>query len=340
MGPTMPTRHAITAVCPMVTALLVLLTPPLFAVGQSRDGLIGPGQGNSGTDHIVGRFAKWERRATPMLVLRVHGAGTLQTFAEISATGEFKLPLPQVPAAGNFGSVTCGDRSKGLIVVATDVSLLTRLPGFTSPGRWDRGFSEIGMAVFADDAFARNIGKPGGKRAQWMHSFVARTVGAGECNNTNSFPLEAGWNAYTVVSGSNGGPHTYRAGLADDMGWYWSAFPEDAATPKAVKPPQPSGAPAPGETDADAKWLAGEWQGVQVDVRMQMRLQSSGAVWLESIEGGRKQTMEGKWSLNNGEFVLDIRGGMLRFNIKRTSDTGFRLFGKDASSDILFTRKK
>jgi hypothetical protein len=96
----------------------------------------------------------------------------------------------------------------------------------------------------------------------------------------------------------------------------------------------------PGETDVEAAWLAGEWQGVQVDVRMQMRLQPSGAVWLESIEGGRKQTLEGTWSLTNGEFVLAVQGGMLRFNIKRTSETGFRLFGKDASSDIVFTRKK
>jgi hypothetical protein len=50
--------------------------------------------------------------------------------------------------------------------------------------------------------------------------------------------------------------------------------------------------------------------------------------------------MEGKWSLNDGEFVLDIREGNLRFNISRTSDTGFRLFGKAATSDIVFTRKR
>jgi hypothetical protein len=107
-----------------------------------------------------------------------------------------------------------------------------------------------------------------------------------------------------------------------------------------VKPPQPSGTPVAGESDVEAAWLAGEWDGVQVDVRMQMRLQPSGAVWLESIEGGRTQTLEGKWSLTNGEFALDIRGGVLRFNIRKTSDTGFRLFGKDASSEIVFTRKK
>ncbi len=88
--------------------------------------------------------------------------------------------------------MNCGDLSKGLIVVVSDFSLLTKLPGFTSPGRWDRGFSVIGMAMFSDEYFSKNIGKPGGRRANWLYSKTARTVDAQECNNSNSFSLEAG----------------------------------------------------------------------------------------------------------------------------------------------------
>jgi len=38
--------------------------------------------------------------------------------------------------------------------------------------------------------------------------------------------------------------------------------------------------------------------------------------------------------------VLDIKEGVLRFNIEQISETSFRLFGKAASSDIVFTRKE
>lgn len=326
---------------PFAILLLVLASDSVFAQSQP----IGPGKGSFGENHIAGQFAEWDRKATPMLVLRVHGSGMLQTFSDISAAGEFRLPLPEIPADGNFGSMNCGDRTKGLIVVATDISLLTTLPGFSSPGKWDRGYSVIGMALFADEEFSKNIGKPGGKRAHWLYSKVARTVEAGECNNTNSFPLKIGWNVFTVISGPDGGPHTYKPGLDDDLGWYWYAFREDVSKGNSSNPTQNSDQdenseqPLTGESKVKAEWLIGEWDGVQLDVSIQMHLQSSGEVWLESIESSRKKTVEGKWSLNKGEFILDIKEGALRFNIEQISETSFRLFGKDAESDILFTRK-
>ena len=76
-------------------------------------------------------------------------------------------------------------------------------------------------------------------------------------------------------------------------------------------------------------------------MRFRMRLQPGGDAWVESIEGGSKKTMEGKWSLKDGEFILDIPEGELHFNIEQTSEDGFRLYGKAAAqSDIVFTRKK
>lgn len=329
-----------------VIAFVLIILAPNSVSAQAQFGPVGPGKGSFEENHITGKFLNWDRKATPMLVLRVHGAGRLQTFAEISADGTFEIPLPEIPAEGNYGSLNCGDPGKGGIVVVTDFSLLTNLPGFTSPGRYDRGYSEIGMATFADDKFAKNIGKPGGRRANWLYSKAARTVEAGECNNTNSFQLQAGWNAFTVTSGSSGGPHTYKPGLDSDLGWYWYAFAEDAAQPSQPNPPQNSqpnensDPPATGGTPVQPEWLHGEWNGVQMDTRIRMRLQASGDVWLESIESGRKKTMEGKWSLTGGEFVLDIKEGVMRFNIEQTSETGFRLFGKAARSDIVFTRKK
>jgi hypothetical protein len=302
---------------------------------------VGPGKGTFKNNHLTGKFINWDRKATPMLVLRVHGAGKLQTFAEISSDGEFKIPLPEIPPGKGYGSLTCGDPNKGRIVVVTDFNLLTTLPGFTSPGRWDRGMSEIGMATFADEKFSKNIGKPGGRRANWLYSEVDRIVDVGECNNTNSFRIEKGWNAFTVTSGPSGGPHTYNPGLDEDLGWYWYAFPEDIAQGTPPKPKQnvkPEPPAASGEVPKK-EWLVGEWSGVQVDVQFQMSLQPSGDVWIESIESGRKKEMEGKWSLNNGEFVLEVTEGKLQFNIEQTSENTFRLFGKAATSDIVFTRK-
>lgn len=322
--------------------LSILITNSVLAQMEP----VGPGEGNFKDNHISGKFKNWDRKATPMLVLRVHGAGKLQTFAEISSDGEFKIPLPEVPAGKGYGSLTCGDPSKGRIVVVTDFNLLTTLPGFTSPGRWDRGMSEIGMATFADDAFAKNIGKPGGRRANWLYSEVARIVDVGECNNTNSFRIEKGWNAFTITSGPSGGPHTYKPGLDDDLGWYWYAFPEDITQgtppiPEKNIAPDPSSDPSTTSGAVPKKeWLIGEWNGVQVDVRFRMQLKSSGDVWIESIESGRKKEMEGKWSLINGEFDLDVSEGKLQFNIEQTSENTFRLFGKAASSDIVFTKKK
>jgi hypothetical protein len=326
-----------------VYVFLLVLTVPISVSAQSE--LIGPGIGSFEDNYIIGQFINWDRNATPKLVLRVHGASMLQTFSDISSNGEFKLPLPEIPVDKNFGTLYCGEQSKGSIVVATDISLLTNLPGFTSPGKWDKGFSEIGMAIFADEEFSKNIGKPGGKRGQWLYSKVARIVEAGECNNSNSFQIEIGWNAFTVVSGTDGGPHTYNPGFDDDLGWYWYAFPEDiiegnsSNTIKDSIPDENSEQPITKETEVNTEWLLGEWNGVQVDTHIQIRLQSSGDVWLESIENGNKKTMEGKWSLNNREFVLDIEEGMLQFNIEQISDKSFRLFGKDAGSDIVFTKK-
>lgn len=326
-----------------VCVFLIFLLVTDSVLAQSPP--IGPGKGSFEKNYITGQFLEWDREATPKLVLRVHGAGMLQTFADISATGEFKLPLPEIPADKPFGSLNCGDPTKGPIVVATDVSLLTTLPGFSSPGRWDQGFSTIGMAFYSDEAFSKNIGKPGGKRGQWLYSKVARVVEAGECNNTNSFPIEVGWNAFTVISGPSGGPHTYKPGLDENLGWYWSAFSENLAQRNPPRPPQNSNPtkdseqPVTGKTEIPAEWLFGEWNGVQLDTRIHMRLQPSGDVWLESIESGRKKSMEGKWSVKDGEFVLDIKEGMLRFNIEQISEASFRLFGKAASSDIVFTRK-
>ncbi len=332
----------------LLAILCLFLAPlalhPSSASAQSQTKMIGPGKGGLEENHIVGLFAAWDRKATPMLVLRVHGAGMLQTFAEISPAGEFKLALPEVPAGKGFGSLTCGTPGTDGIVVVTDFSLLTNLPGFSSPGKWDRGLSTIGMATFSDAAFSSKIGSPGSRRANWLYSESARDVDAGECNNTNGFHLEPGWNAFTVTSGPSGGPHTYSAGLEDDLGWYWYAFPEDMAETKVSAPAQTSGQDASSEqtaaggADVTAEWLHGEWSGVQVDVQMQMRLEPSGEVWLESIENGRRKVMEGKWTLADGEFSLTIPEGVLAFNVEMTSENGFRLFGKAASSDLRFTR--
>ena len=326
----------------LCTLILILIVSCISV--QSQDGLIGPGKGSAINDQLIGQFINWDRKATPSIVLRVHGAGILQTFADITTSGEFKLPLPEIPPDKNFGSMNCGDLSKGLIVVVSDFSLLTKLPGFNSPGRWDRGFSTIGMASFCDEYFSKNIGKPGGKRANWLYSKTARTVEAQECNNSNSFNLEAGWNSFTVVSGPSGGPHIYNPGLDEDLGWYWSAFPEDTESKETIKTPKNINSSETSEqavseiAEVEVEWLFGKWNGVQVDVELKIDLDPSGDVWLESIEGGRKKTMEGKWSLVNKEFVLNIKEGVLHFYIEQTSEKSFRLFGKDATSDIVFTR--
>ncbi|MBL1214355.1 MAG: hypothetical protein HND52_13435 [Ignavibacteriae bacterium] len=328
----------------LAAVIIMLLSLPNSLFAQSQP--IGPGNGSYEKNQIMGQFLDWDRKATPKLVLRVHGAGKLQTFADISATGEFKISLPEIPADGNYGTLNCGDPAKGSIVLVTDFSLLTTLPGFSSPGRWDRGLSVIGMAIYSDETFSKNIGKPGGKRAQWLYSNAARTVEAGECNNSNSFPLEVGWNVFTVISGPSGGPHAYNPGLDNDLGWYWYAFPEDAAQNISPSRKQKTDNDDNSKTqvsknsELQKSWLLGDWNGVQLDTKMHLRLKDSGEVWLESIEGGSKKTIEGTWLLKDGEFALDIKEGGLRFNIEQTSETSFRLFGKAASSDIVFTRKK
>jgi len=213
------------------------------------------------------------------------------------------------------------------------------------PGRWDREHSVIGGAFFSDDNFGKNIGKEGGRRAQWLHSHVERTVEAGECNNVNAFHLEVGWNAFTVVSGPSGGPHVYNAGLDSDLGWYWYGCPEklnEANEGSDSEEPDDSAAqPVAGDPIESAEWLFGEWSGVQSDTTMEMHLQPSGDVWLESIEGRSKKILEGKWSLNGEEFVLEIPEGKLVFGIRQTSKSGFRLSGEMTGGiDIVFERKK
>lgn len=333
----------------------ILKTPLFFAIvlfsilaikvsGQSEP--VGPGEGKFENNFISGMFINWDRKATPMLVLRVHGAGKLQTFAEISSDGEFNIPLPEIPAEGNYGSMNCGNLENGLVVIVSDFSLLTTLDGFSSPGRWDKGYSVIGMAFFADEKFSKNIGKPGGRRANWLYSKTQRTIKAGECNNINSFVLKAGWNAFTIENGQSGGPHTYKPGLDSDLGWYWYAFPEDISNNNSLSQNETNETDEEinqnltGGAEVKADWLIGEWQGTQQDVQMEMHLKSSGDVWLESIESGRKKSLEGKWTLNKNEFILDIEEGELHFNIESLSDSGFRLFGKDAGSEIVFSRKE
>lgn len=322
--------------------LFVISAIPVF--GQSEP--VGPGAGKFENNFISGTFINWDRKATPMLVLRVHGAGMLQTFAEISSNGEFNIPLPEIPAEGNYGSMNCGDLANGLVVVVSDFSLLTTLDGFTSPGRWDKGYSVIGMALFADEKFSKDIGNPGGRRASWLYSKTPRTVKAGECNNVNSFALKAGWNVFTIVSGQSGGPHTYKPGLDSDLGWYWYAFPEDISSGNSLNQNETnetddgSNQNFTGGAEVKADWLIGKWKGTQLDVQMEMHLKSSGDVWLESIESGRKKNLEGKWTLNKNEFILDIEEGELHFNIERLSDSSFRLFGKNASSEIDFSREE
>lgn len=312
---------------------------------HAQNSLIGPGKGSVMNDQIYGRFLNWDRKATPSIVLRVHGAGVLQTFADISPSGEFELSLPEISPDKNFGSINCGDPSKGLIVVVSDFSLLTNLSGFTSPGRWDRGYSEIGMAVFSDEYFSKNIGKPGGKRANWLYSKTARNVEAGECNNSNNFSLDAGWNSFTIISGPSGGPHVYNPGLDKELGWYWSAFPEDIGSNAKSNRLKKSNSDEISEqaiseiAKVEKEWLLGKWNGVQIDTKLKMEVKASGDVWLESIEGGSKKTMDGKWALIEKEFTLTIKEGVLHFYIEQISENSFRLFGKDATSEIVFTRK-
>jgi|GEM_PF-5434530 len=324
-----------------IYTFLILISTSVFA----QSGPVGPGKGSFKNNNLIGQLINWDRKATPVLVLRVNGAGMLQTFSDISAAGEFNIALPEIPQKGNYGTMNCGDLNKGPIVVVSDFSLLTTLQGFTSPGRWDRGLSVIGMAVYANKYFSENIGKPGGKRGYWLYSKTARTVEAGECNNSNNFQLEEGWNAFTLISGQSGGPHTYNRGLDDDLGWYWYAFPENIVQKNEEgslndsKPVNDSEQPNTVLSNVQEEWLFGEWDGVQIDTRIQLRLKPSGDVWLESIEGNRKKTMEGKWMLSKGEFILNIKEGELHFNIEQISETSFRLFGKDAVSDIVFNRK-
>ncbi len=69
-----------------------------------------------------------------------------------------------------------------------------------------------------------------------------------------------------------------------------------------------------------------------------MDVKASGDVWLESIAGGSKKTMDGKWALIEKEFTLTIKEGVLHYYIEQISENSFRLFGKDATSEIVFKK--
>ncbi len=123
------------------------------------------------------------------------------------------------------------------------------------------------------------------------------------------------------------------------------AFPEDISSKDITKSQKKSSSNVKSEKSifeiakVEKEWLIGMWDGVQIDTKFKMDVKPSGDVWLESIEGGRKKTMDGKWTLIEKEFTLTIKESVLHFYIEQTSEKSFRLFGKDATSDIVFTRK-
>lgn len=192
-------------------------------------GPIGPGAATLDGNTMRGQLADWQREATPSLLLSAPGNRVLHVFADIASDGSFALVLPAIDDDTPLGSTVCGDPSKPRITVLFEVELLTPLEGFTTPDELRRDLSVIGMAILADEAFANDIGAPGTRRVQWFASREARSVEVGECNNVNAFELLAGWTPVTLVSGPGGGPHTYRPGIEEGLGWYWWAFPEDSS---------------------------------------------------------------------------------------------------------------
>lgn len=194
-------------------------------------GPIGPGEAMTEGGVFYGRFADWQREATPTLLLSAPGNRVLYVFADIATDGSFALVLPAIGDDTPLGSTICGYPGKPRITVLSEVELLTPLEGFTTPDDRHNGLSVIGMAIVADAAFANDIGAPGTRRLQWFASLDARSVELGECNNANAFELDSGWTPVTVVYGPSGGPHMYHPGIEDGLGWYWWAFPETLPAP-------------------------------------------------------------------------------------------------------------
>ena len=311
--------------------LIFLLILSSFTFAQDRYGPVGPGQGSFIDNHIRGHFADWDRQATPSLVLNSPGNRVLRIFADIDSEGNFELNLPEITANTPLGSKICGDPAKGLISVLINIDLLTPLDGFTTPNEANNGLSVIGMALFADKAFSQNIGVPGTKRVQWFASHTARTVEVGECNNENSFDINAGWTAVTVISGPSGGPHTYHSGIDEGIGWYWFAFDEE---PKEVSAPELITAMPVGQ---HPDWLIGEWNSLEVDTRINLNLGASGEGKFESIEG-RIQTLEIKWAVDNDVFTIVFGQDADSLGIEKLSDVSFKLFDTIHNRNLFFNK--
>lgn len=215
-----------TAHRPVAFAVLVLTA---LSVAPAQElGPVGPGPASVGEASVAGRFLDWDRPGTPTLVLHGFGRG-LRVFADIAADGAFELVLPPIDDATPLGSVPRNPPGGSPVGHLTEVSLLTPLPGFTTPSEADRGLSTIGRAALADAAFAADIGAPGSRRVTWIASRVAQTFEPGACNNTEPFDVAAGWTPVTITYGPSGGPHHLTPGVPDDVGWYWWAFPEPDA---------------------------------------------------------------------------------------------------------------
>jgi hypothetical protein len=204
---------------------LALAGAASLAVAQYQ-GPIGPGEATFEGGTLFGRLAEWQREYTPTLLLSAPGNRVLYAFADIAPDGSFTVELPTIGDTTPLGSTICGGPGKPRITVLSEVELLTSLEGFTTPDEFHRSLGVIGMAILADGAFVDAIGAPGTRRLQWFASLEARTVDIGECNNLNTFEIGAGWTQVTLEFGASGGPHHYRPGSEDGMGWYWWAYPE------------------------------------------------------------------------------------------------------------------
>jgi hypothetical protein len=295
-------------------------------VAAQEVGPVGPGPIAFDGAVIEGRFADWDRTATPRLVLQAPGNRVLRPFADIAPDGGFVIALPEIGPDTPLGSTVCGAPGKERITVLFDIDLLTPLDGFTTPSEANGGLSVIGTAVAADAEFATAIGAPGTRWVQWFASLAPRTVEVGECNNTNAFEIGAGWTAVTVESGPSGGPHSYRPGIEEGIGWYWWAFSESVAE----SPP-----PAPREQPA---WMVGSWQGVQGDTIVVVTLEADGVGSLEATEGGRSDRFEGPWSIGGGLFQLDTAQGPFMLQFEAGGEVGFTLYPERDGPGIPFVR--
>jgi hypothetical protein len=298
-----------------VLALLAAAFALSAPVVAQEVGPVGPGPIAFDGVTLSGHFAAWDRTATPRLVLQAPGNRVLRPFADIASDGAFTIVLPEIGPDTPLGSTVCGAPGKARITVLFDLDLLTTLEGFTTPSEANGGLSVIGMAVAADAEFATDIGAPGTRWVQWFASLAPRTV-----------EVDAGWTAVTVVSGPSGGPHVYRPGIEEGIGWYWWAFSESAAE----SPP-----PAPREQPA---WMVGSWQGVQGDTTVVVTLGADGVGSLEATEGGRSDRFEGPWSIGGGRFQLDTDQGPFLLLFEADGEVGFTLYPERDGPGIPFVR--